>query len=125
VVGSAIPSDTPASGTIRVELNNGVYKRVPYTSWTGSTFTIAVGPEDDFTGGNATAGNDVFISYIDTLASGATASFTAVYASNRALFVRVRDGGTAGDLEGIKTFETPATFGNANSSITAIRTSDA
>jgi hypothetical protein len=126
VVGSAIPSDTPASGTIRVELNNGVYKRVPYTSWTGSTFTITVGPEDDFTGANATAGNDVFISYIDLLASGTTATFTAVYSgSDRSLFIRVRDGGTTGDLIGIKTFETTGTLGSAGGSTTAIRTSDA
>jgi len=125
VVGTAIPSDTPASGTIRVELDNGVYKRVPYTSWTGSTFTIAVGPEDDFTGTNATSGNDVFISYIDKLADGPTATFTGVFLAPRSLFIRVRDGGTAGDLEGIKTFETTGTLGSAGGSTTAIRTSDA
>jgi hypothetical protein len=121
VVGSAIPSDTPASGTIRVELNNGIYKRVPYTSWTGSTFTITVGPEDDFTAGNATAGNDVFISYIDKLADAATATFTAVYLSDRSLFIRVRDGASTP----IKTFETTGTLGSAGGSTTAIRTSDA
>jgi hypothetical protein len=125
VVGTAIPSDTPASGTIRVELDNGVYKRVPYTSWSGSTFNITVGPEDDFTGVNATAGNDVFISYIDKLADAATATFTSVFLSPRSLFIRVRDGGTAGDFEGIKTFETTGTLGSAGGSTTAIRTSDA
>jgi hypothetical protein len=124
-VGVAIPTDTPASGTLRVELDSGIYKRVPYSSYSGTTFTITVGPEDDFTGDNATAGNDVFISYIDTLASGTSASFTAVYLSDRSLFIRVRDGGTAGDLEGIKTFETTGTLGSAGGSTTAIRTSDA
>jgi hypothetical protein len=123
VVGSAIPSDTPATGTIRIELDTGIYKRVPYTSWTGSTFTIASTTFVD--PGDATAGNDVFISYIDTLAGGATASFTSVYLSDRSLFIRVRDGGTLGDLEGIKTFETTGTLGSAGGSTTAIRTSDA
>jgi len=123
--GAAIPTDTPASGTVRVELDSGIYKRVPYTSYTGSDFTITVGPEDDFTADNATAGNNVFISYIDTLAGGTSASFTSVYLSNRPLFIRVRDGGTAGDLTGIKTFETTGTLGSAGGSTTAIRTSDA
>jgi hypothetical protein len=124
-VSSAIPSDTPASGTLRIELDSGIYKRVPYSSWTGDTFTITVGPEDDFTSDGASIGNNVFISYIDLLASGTTASFTAVYLSDRSLFIRVRDGGTAGDLVGIKTFETTGTLGSAGGSTTAIRTSDA
>ena len=54
-----------------------------------------------------------------------TASFNAVYDSDRALFIRVRDGGTDGDLTGIKTFETTGTLGSAGGSTTAIRTSDA
>jgi hypothetical protein len=124
-VSAPIPTDTPASGTIRIQLNNGIYKRVPYSSYTGDTFTITVGPEDDFTAGNASIGNNVFISYIDKLADATTATFTSVYSSNRSLFIRVRDGGTAGDFEGIKTFETTGTLGSAGGSTTAIRTSDA
>jgi hypothetical protein len=123
VVGSAIPSDTPATGTIRILLDTGIYRRVAYTSWTGSTFTIA---STSFTDPlDAANGNNVFISYIDKLADAATATFTAVYLSNRSLFIRVRDGGTAGDLIGIKTFETTGTLGSAGGSTTAIRTSDA
>jgi len=64
-----------------------------------------------------------YISYIDAL-GGTSLSYTAVYTTDVDLFVRVRDGGTAGDAEGIKTFESPATFGSANASIAAIRTSD-
>lgn len=114
----AIPTDTPTSGTIRIQLDSGIYRRVAYTSYTGSTFTIA---STSFTADNATAGNDVFISYIDELASATTASFTGVYASDRALFIRVRDGGGSP----IKTFETTGTLGAAGGSTTAIRTSDA
>jgi len=54
-----------------------------------------------------------------------TASFNAVYDSDRSLFIRVRDGGTLGDVTGIKTFETTGTLGSAGGSTTAIRTSDA
>lgn len=118
VVTTTIPSDTPASGTVRVKLDNGIYRRVAYLSFSGSTFTIAA---TDFSSANATAGNNVFISYIDVLASATTATFTVVYASSRALFVRVRDGGGTP----IKTFETTATLGSAGGSSTAIRTTDA
>ena len=122
VINTTIPSDTPATGTIRILLDSGIYRRVAYTSYTGSTFTIG---STDFSSDNATTGNNVFISYIDKLATSTTETFTVVYSSNRALFVRVRDGGTAGDNIPIKTFETAATLGSAGGSVTAIRTSDA
>ena len=41
VVSTAIPADTPAAGSVRVELDTGVYRRVAYTSWDTSTFTTA------------------------------------------------------------------------------------
>lgn len=118
VVTVAIPADTPTTGTVRVELNSGIYRRVPYLSFVGSTFTIAA---TDFSADPATSGNDVFISYIDKLADATTATFQVTYASSRSLFVRVRDGG----VTPIKTFETTATLGSAGGSATAIRTSDA
>lgn len=119
VVGSAIPTDTPTTGTIRIELDSGVFRRVAYTSYSGSTFTIG---STDFSGANQAAnGNDVFISYIDKLAGSTSESFTVVYGgSSRSLFIRVRDGG----VSPIKTFETTGTLGSAGGSSTAIRTSD-
>lgn len=177
VVGSAIPSDTPSSGTIRVQTDAGAYRLLPYTSWATSTFTLDT--TYSFVSDNATSGNEVFISYLDELAdstpivatalvasteyiivttgttdftligaadsnpgtiftaTGAgtgtgtakpretTASFTVVYLSPRSLFIRVRDGGTAGDVTGIKTFETTGTLGSGGGSTTVIRTSDA
>ncbi len=122
VVSSAIPSDTPASGYIRVEDNAGIYRRLHYTSWAGSTFTInTTDGNEDFGTTAATAGNNVFISYVDELAGASTASFSATYSSDRSLFVRVRDGGGSP----IKTFETTATFGSGGGTATVIRTSDA
>lgn len=122
--GTNSATDTPNSGTIRIEDNNGVYQRVTYTGYTVAAGTMT------FTGcsGAPTAAldNNVFISYIDALSDGTstTTAFTATYAADRTLFVRVRDGGTAGDAQGIKTFETETTFGNASSSVTVIRTPD-
>jgi hypothetical protein len=123
VMTTAIPVDTPASGQIRVEDDNGVYTLQPYTSYTGSTYTLTAAYQgsDD---ADATSGNNVFISYIDELASAATATFTTVYNNglgNRDLFVRVRDGGNTP----IKTFEAPATLTSSGGSVAAIRTSDA
>jgi hypothetical protein len=119
VTTTAIPSDTPTSGDVRVELDTGVYREQAYTSYTGSTYTI---PSTDYSGGNiATTDNNIFISYIDELASGTTATYTAVYSTDRDLIVRVRDGGATP----IKTFEAPATFGSTNTTVAAIRTSDA
>lgn len=87
-VDAAIPTDTPASGTIRVQNDAGRYIRVPYTSYTGDTFTVT---STDFSGENATAGNNVFISYIDGVSTGSTMSFTSVFLANRELFARVRN----------------------------------
>ncbi len=116
VVTVAIPSDTPTSGTIRVLDNNGVYIRCPYTSWTGSTFTLT-----GTFGSAATAPKNVMISYIDDAAGSTSINFQTKYSSDRDLYVRVRDAqGTP-----IKTFESPATLGASSSTLSAIRTDDA
>lgn len=127
VVNETIPSDTPSSGVLRVEDDNGYYRKLLYTGYTGSTFTISNpgDTEDNFlsvnaTGGTTATGNNVYIGYLDTLATSATESFTAVYSANRNLFVRVRDGGGSP----IKTFETTVTMGSSGGSATAIRTTD-
>ena len=129
-VQEAIPSDTPASGTIRVVNANGFHVPLGYSSFSGSTFTLD-GTYDFSNGtpetGNLADGGDVYIAYIDELASGVpdgngfvTASFTVVYNTDRALFIRVRDG----QASPIKTFETTGTLGSAGGSTTAIRTAD-
>lgn len=117
IVTTAIPSDTPTTGTIRILLDSGIYRRVAYTAFSGSTFTIG---STDFSSDNATAGNNVFISYIDKLAAATSESFIVTYNSDRSLFIRVRDGG----VTPIKTFETTGTLGSAGGSSTVIRTTD-
>ena len=117
----------PATGTsgqvsaLRIELDTGIYRNVDYASHNSlNTFTIA---STDFSGVNqAAVNNDVFMAFIDVLASAATASFTGVHAGvDRNLFVRVRDGGATP----IKTFEaTSAQFLSTPQTIAAVRTAD-
>lgn len=115
-VSTTIPTDTPASGVIRVRLDDGSYQRVPYSSFSNDTFTVSV-----TLNGPAAISNNVWIAYIDDEASGTSASFTSVFLSNRDLVVRVRDGGASP----IKEFITSAVLGSNGGSVTAIRTSDA
>ena len=118
VVTTAIPADTPQTGTIRIQLDDGRYRKQAYTSWATSTFTIA---SSNYTDPNdATQPRNVFISYLDLLATATSEAVTIKYAADRTMYVRVRDGGTTP----IKTFETTATFNNAGGSSTAIRTTD-
>jgi hypothetical protein len=117
VIATAIPSDTPSTGTIRIQRDSGAYTLHTFSARSGSTFTIA---SSDFSTDNASNGNNVFISYIDKLAAADNESFTVVYLAARDLFVRVRDGGASP----IKTFETSASLGSGGGSATAIRTSD-
>jgi hypothetical protein len=86
---------------------------------TTSAFTIS---STDFSSNNAANGANVFITYIDVATSSTSESFTGVYAADRNLFIRVRNG-TGGSP--IKTFETTGTLGSSGGSTTAIRTSDA
>lgn len=96
VMTTAIPTDTPASGTVRIQDDNGVYAKVPYLSYTGSTYTFTGAGTGFYEGSdnaNAAALTNVFISYIDKLAASGTESFTSIFNTTRDLFVRVRDGG--------------------------------
>jgi hypothetical protein len=118
VVTGAIPTDTPATGAIRILRANGFYTRHAYSAWTGSTFTIT---SHDFSSNNAANGANVFIGYIDGVSSGTTMQFTSIYDSDRSLYVRVRNGtGTPP----IKTYESTATLGSAGGSASTSRISD-
>lgn len=121
VVTTAIPSDTPSSGTIRVQNDEGRYVRIPYDSYSGNTFTI---PAYDFSGtgvnDSVTTGNFWFISYIDVATATTSESFTSVYSADRELFIRVRN-----SVAQIKTFESTGTLGAGGGSATTGRISDA
>ncbi len=119
VVTTAIPTDTPAAGTIRVQLDTGFLRYIAYTSWTGSTFTTAstdwTDPDD------ATGAAEVFISYLDVTATGTTEFFDAVYkGTDSDLVVIVRDGGGSP----IKQFIQAAVFSATDTTVSAIHTVD-
>jgi len=120
VVNEAIPADTPSTGTIRIKRASGKYTRHPYSAWNGGTKTFTI-TSHDFSSDNAPNNTNCFVSYIDVLADDTYEAFTSVYAADRALFIRVRDGGASP----IKTFESTGTLGSAGGSATAVRTSDA
>jgi hypothetical protein len=110
---------------LRVQLDSGIYRNLDYSSHDSVdefTFDVAGAPWN-FAGDNASIDNDVFLAFIDVLATGITETFTGVHAAvDRDLFVRVRDGGATP----IKTFEsTSAQFLSTPQTIAAIRTSDA
>lgn len=122
VVSEAIPSDTPASGYIRVTDDLGFERRLHYSEWDTSTFTIdTTDGNEDFLGDEASIGNDVWIAYIDELAGATTATFISVQSASRDLVVLVRDGGASP----IKQFISSWAQTSSNSTITAIRTTDA
>jgi hypothetical protein len=118
VVTAAIPADTPAAGSIRIQLDTGVYRKIEYLSWATSTFTIA---GTDFQGAlKATQPRNVMITYIDRICDDDEEAFTTIYSAPRDLYVRVRDGGGTP----IKTFESPATLGAAGGGSVASRIVD-
>jgi hypothetical protein len=93
--------------------------------WDFTDATDGVGPSG-WDSSEAAIGNEVFMGFIDLLAAATTASFTGVHSTNRNLFVRVRDGGTAGDGIPTKTFEANAAqFLSTPQSVAATRTDDA
>jgi len=118
VINEDIPSDTPATGTIRILRVSGYYTRHPYSAWSGKTFTIT---SHDFSTDNAVNGASTFITYIDGASSGTIMQFTSIYNTDRALYVRVRNGG---GTPKIKTYETTATLGSAGGSASTSRISD-
>lgn len=120
VVTTPIPTDTPTSGTLRVQNSEGRYVRIPYDSYTGSTYTI---PSYDFSGSGINADilnlANVFISYIDVQTASTSENVTVVYLSDRPVFIRVRNSSIP-----IKTFESTGTIGSGGGSATTGRIND-
>lgn len=128
---TAIPADTPISGTIRLTDDDGFERWLPYSSWTGTTFTINTGHGDignnnDFGGiqgsgtYQASADNEIYVSYIDQNASAGSHSYQATYVSDRDLIALDRNGGSAP----IKQFIAEWSFSSTNQTLNAIRTTD-
>ena len=71
VVQSAeIPADTPQTGNLRIEMDDGRYRLIPYTAHdSDDTFTVG---STSFTSDEAATTNNVFLGYIDELVPGAS-----------------------------------------------------
>ena len=123
---TAIPADTPASGSIRVVDDVGYERFIPYSSWTGLVFTIDTGHADigsnnDFLGNEAAVDNEVYVTYIDDNAATATLNFQVTYTAPRSLVALVRNGDSAAP---IKQFIAEWSITTANQTLNAIRTTD-
>lgn len=118
-----IPADTPASGTIRIERDSGEYTRHPYSAYDGTntTFTIT---SHDFSVDNAAATNNIFVSYLDKVATSTTETFNTVFNSTRALRVIVRNGDTIGGIAPIIPIDTAGSLGSGGGSTTISRSLD-
>ncbi len=117
------PADQPASGVLRVYDDGGfsggsptTFKRVPYSSFTGSLFTLTGTLGVDLNGGG-----NVYTAFIDRLAVATVESFTITYNADRNLFVRSRNGSSVAPT---KDFEASAVLGSAGGSATVVRIPD-
>jgi len=126
VVTTAIPTDVPATGSIRLQNDEGRYVKIPYTSYSGSTYTI---PSYNFSGtgdnDSVANGNNYFPTWLDEQAVTTTESVTVVYLSPRNLLVRVRNGyvGTPA-VNPIVPWETVAILGSTGGTQAASRVLD-
>ena len=116
VVKEAIPSDTPSTGYVRV-WNGTAFNRYPYTSWSGSTFTL-----DGTLAETYVEDDPAFVPFLDQLAAGGTVTNTIVYSTSIPVVGVVR-GGTGPNP--IVPFPLSGTIGAAGFSVTAVRQSDA
>lgn len=108
VVKTAISSDTPASGVVRIGDD-----RYPYASWTGSTFTLDAVTLTT----NYAEDTEVYVPLIDAQAAATIAQTTLIYAADIPVLVRVRK-------KGILPFEVEGTVVATGLTVAAIRTVD-
>jgi len=115
-----IPADTPATGILRITLDDGRIRRQVYTSHNSDdlfTFDSA-----DYSGSNeAAAGNGVMLAFIDKQTALTEEEFTIQYDAARTLWIRVREGTSATPM---KTYEGPGTLGSTGGSATVGRIDD-
>jgi len=123
VIDNTIPSDTPTTGFIRVQDDNGFLRKLHYSAFSGSTFTIdTTDGQEDFAAVNSSLGSNVWISYLDLASTADPEEFQYVYSgTDRKHVVKVRDGGGTP----IKEYIASGTMGTNGGSANVSRTSDA
>jgi hypothetical protein len=115
-----IPADAPATGVLRVTLDDGRHRRIAYTGHDGDDeFTI--GSSDWLDPDDAAIGKGVMLAFIDKQTALTQEEFTLQYDATRTLWIRVREGTSATP---IKTYEGPGTLGATGGSATVGRIDD-
>jgi hypothetical protein len=114
-----IPADTPATGILRITLDNGKIKYQAYNSHDGDdAFAITA---SDYLAEPAAISNGVMLAFIDKAAASDKENFTVQYDAPRTLWIRVREGTSATPM---KTFEVQASLGSTGGSAVASRIDD-
>lgn len=112
----ALSTDTPSSGYLRVvDTSSSTEQRYQYDSWSGKIFTLHSGVTLDRTYDGT---DKAYVPFIDQQATATSVYVTVIYASDRAVLIRVRK-------KGILPFETPGSVTSSGLSVSAIRTEDA
>jgi hypothetical protein len=115
-----VPADAAQTGTLRITLNSGLVRKVPYTAHDGDDgFTISA----DFTSDNAAISNGVSLAFIDKLATGSSELFTLKYNADRTLWLRARSGSTGNTL--LQTWEQQGNLTDVGGGAIAGQISDA
>jgi hypothetical protein len=99
VVNETIPDDKPDSGFVRVLRDDGTEDRLPYSSWSGSTFTLdsATLPT------TYSSGNGAYVGYVDVLGSSTGSESNELqYVANRNCVLTVRLGSGANRIRDIR-----------------------
>ena len=117
VAGSGgISSDEPQSSTLRILNASGTYDRYPYTSYTGSVFTLSTPLTTTYSG-------TLWVPLIDATAATTSVSNTLIFSSTINAVVRVRHY-ASGAGNSILPFETSGQVTSTGLSVSAIRTVD-
>ena len=110
----SIKTDTPASGVIRI-------KNLPYTYSAFNAGTKTFTGLSPALASNIVTADDVFVPFIDKVATGTSESKTFIYSANFTARVKVRQGAMPSP---IISFETLLSVNNAGGSVNASRNSD-
>ena len=113
VIKEAIPGDTPSSGNVRI--SDDIY---PYTSWSGSTFTLS-----GTLSANYAEDDPCYVPLIDEaiIEGSSSVSVSVTYVADRDLVINVRHGS---GTEAIVPFTTTGTMGDSPLSVNTVRQAD-
>jgi hypothetical protein len=115
---ATIPTDTPATGFIRVEDDAGRWRKLAYTGYNTTQFTGVTGSpagQEDFLGDEAAINSRVYIAYVDKVSTSDPEQFSYVYnVADRKFVIKGRWGGASPIKESIGTGTMSNTGGSAN-----------